>query len=212
MATYNVYLRRYSMPIQIRKLAPELADDYVRFFDSTPHDDLVDAHKCYCVPWCSEDSSGDYEARFLSSAEKRRAHAIACINSNAIQGYLAYCGDKVVGWCNANTKADCLKCYGWRRYMGYVPTEDAEAGLKVKSIYCFMIAPEIKRKGIATLLLERVCRDALFDGFDFVEAYPNKEAKGEDKKNCGPYGMYTKSGFTVYHKAEQGFVMRKPLK
>ncbi len=96
--------------------------------------------------------------------------------------------------------------------MGYVPTEDVKAGLKVKSIYCFTVAPEMKRKGIATLLLERVCSDALLDGFDVVEAYPNKEARDEDTKNCGPYDIYIKSGFTVYHEAEQGFVMRKPLK
>ncbi len=29
--------------------------------------------------------------------------------------------------------------------------------LKEKSVFCFVIAPEMKRKGIATLLLERVC-------------------------------------------------------
>ena len=27
-------------------------------FDTTPHDDNVDAHKCYCVCWCSYDFAG----------------------------------------------------------------------------------------------------------------------------------------------------------
>jgi len=143
------------MNIEIRELTSDLINDYVRFFDTTPHDDLKDEHKCYCVPWCREDSSGDYEAMYLSSAEKRRAHAVQCVKNDSIQGYLAYCDGKVVGWCNANTKADCLKCYGWRRYMSYVPIGDIN---RVKSIYCFTIAPEMKRKGIATRLLERVCR------------------------------------------------------
>lgn len=84
------------MNIKIRKLTPDLAEDYVRFFDTTPHDDLVDEHKCYCVPWCTDDSSGDYEARHLSSAQKRRDRAIWNIESNGIQGYLAYCENKVV--------------------------------------------------------------------------------------------------------------------
>lgn len=49
------------MNIEIRKLAPEHAEDYVRFFDTTPHDDCVDEHKCYCVCWCSDDCEGrDY--------------------------------------------------------------------------------------------------------------------------------------------------------
>ena len=200
------------MAIEIRKLTPDLAEDYVHFFDATPHDDLVDEHKCYCVPWCSDDSSGDYEAKYLSSPQKRRNRASQNVKNSIIQGYLAYYNYKVVGWCNANTKADCLKCYGWRRYMGYVPIEDTNTGIKVKSILCFTIAPEMKRKGIATRLLERVCKDAAQDGFDFVEAYPNKESIDEAAKNCGPFEMYKKSGFTVYHEAEQGFVMRKQLK
>lgn len=37
------------MNIEIRKLTPDLAEDYIHFFDTTPHDDNVDAHKCYCV-------------------------------------------------------------------------------------------------------------------------------------------------------------------
>jgi GNAT superfamily N-acetyltransferase len=199
------------MNIEIHKLTPDLVEDYVHFFDTTPHDDLVDAHKCYCVPWCREDSGGDYEAKHLASAEKRREHAVQCIKSNSIQGYLAYADSKVVGWCNANTKSDCLKCYGWCKYMGYVPVEETTTGIKVKSVLCFAVAPEMKRKGIATLLLERVCKDAARDGFDVVEAYPNKESKDESMKNCGPLDMYFKSGFVVTHDTEHGFVMRKQL-
>jgi hypothetical protein len=29
------------MAIEIRRLAPELAEDYIHFFDITPHDDNV---------------------------------------------------------------------------------------------------------------------------------------------------------------------------
>lgn len=46
------------MNIKIKKLTPELADDYVHFFDTTPHDDNIDEHKCYCVCWCNDDYHG----------------------------------------------------------------------------------------------------------------------------------------------------------
>ena len=59
--------------------------------------------------------------------------------------------------------------------MGDIPTEDPTSGVKVKSIFCFAIAPEMQRKGIAGRFAERVCLDAVEDEFDFVEAYPNKE-------------------------------------
>ena len=196
------------MDIKIRKLTPDLAEDYVRFFDITPHDDNVDEHKCYCVCW----SNDDYEGKDFSSPEKRRAGAIQYIKGGNIQGYLAYCNDEIVGWCNANTKLDCLKCASWRRFMDYVPLEESNTDIKVKSIFCFVIAPEMKRKGTATLLLERVCKDAVEDGFDFVEVYPHKESSYQSSDFGGHYEMYRKNGFSVSHEAEQGLIMRKQLK
>lgn len=133
----------------------------------------------------------------------RRRYAIQYVRNNNIQGYLAYSGGKVVGWCNANTKADCLKCYCWRRFMGDIPTEDPGAGIRVKSVFCFAVAPEMRRKGITKLLLERVCQDAAQDGFDFVEAYPNKKYIDEAEDYMGPAELFIKSGFTVYHVSGQ---------
>ena len=196
------------MDITIRKLTPDLAEDYVKFFDTTPHDNNVDEHKCYCVCWCND----DYEGKDFSSREKRRDAAVLYVRNKNIQGYLAYCGDRIVGWCNANTKSDCLKCCSWRMFMGHVPLEDPGAHSNVKSIFCFVIAPEMKRKGIATRLMERVCHDAAEDGFDCVEAYPNKEAAGDASHFCGYGEMYRKSGFTVYHETDRELVMRKQLK
>ena len=197
------------MNIEIRKLTPNLVEDYVRFFDTTSHADNKDEHKCYCVWWCND----DYEGKdFTSSIEVRRRYAIQYVKGNNIQGYLAYCDDEVVGWCNANTKADCLKCYCWRRFMGSVSTEESNPDIKVKSVFCFAIAPEMRRMGIAKLFLERVCQDAAQDGFDFVEAYPNKEFINEAEDFMGPVQVYMKSGFTVHYETDRQFVMRKYLK
>ncbi len=196
------------MNIEIRKLTPALAEAYVHFFDSTPHADNMDEHKCYCVWWCNDDSEG----KDFFSLEKRRDWTIRYIRGNNIQGYLAFCGDDIVGWCNANTKADCLKCYCWRRFMGSIPTEESSLSIKVKSIFCFAIAPKMQRKGIAKRFVERVCKDAAQDGFDFVEAYPNKEFIDEAQDFMGPAELYRKSGFAVHHETEQKLVMRKQLK
>jgi GNAT superfamily N-acetyltransferase len=197
------------MNIEICKLTPNLVEDYVRFFDTTSHATNKDEHKCYCVWWCND----DYEGKdFTSSVEVRRDYAIQYVKGSNIQGYLAYCDDEVVGWCNANTKADCLKCYCWRRFMGFVPTEESHPDIKVKSVFCYAIAPEMRRKGISKLLLERVCQDASQDGFDFVEAYPNIEFANEAEDYMGPVEMYKKSGFTVHYETARQFVMRKHLK
>jgi GNAT superfamily N-acetyltransferase len=199
------------MNIEIRKLTPDLVEDYVTFFDTTPHNEKHKM-KCYCVYWCNEDS----EDKHFASKNARRDYAIACVKGNKIQGYLAYCEDKVVGWCNANTKSDCLKCMGWRGMngprKGFLPTEEATPEIRIKSVFCFTIAPEMRRQGIASQLLARVCRDAAEDGFDFVEAYPDKEVTSKSEDFVGYADMYEKMGFTVYHETTKKLVMRKPIK
>lgn len=60
----------------------------------------------------------------------------------------------IVGWCNANTKTECLNCIGWYRFMPQVNELEIDTNDKVKSIYCFLVVPDIKRKGIAKQLLQ----------------------------------------------------------
>lgn len=189
------------MEIEVRRLTPELAEDYVRFFDLTPHDDNVDEHKCYCVCWCGDDAEG----KDFSTREKRREYALEYVKQGKLQGYLAYQGERIVGWCNANTKAECLRCASWRRFMGNVPVEEP-GDARVKSVFCFVIAPDLRRQGLARLLLERVCHDAAEEGFAYVEAYPWKELDFG-----GYYEMYQQSGFSVFLETEHGYVVRRPL-
>lgn len=192
------------MNIEIKRLTPELADDYVHFFDITPHDNFIDEHKCYCVCWCNE----EYKDQDFSTAKKRRQYAYEYVRNNKIQGYLAYYNGEVVGWCNANTKADCTKCVAWRFFSDYVPVDEK----KIKSIFCFTIAPEMKRKGIATMLLNQVCEDAKKEGFEVVEAYPYQENGFQSSDFGGHAEMFRKLGFEVFVETQKGLVMRKYLK
>lgn len=197
------------MDIEIKKLTPELTEDYLHFFDVTPHDDDTPGSKCYCVCWCSADHRIETD---FSSQDKRRELARQYVKNGVIQGYLAYYGDRVVGWCNANTKSECLHCISWQRNMQSVDTDDKN--LKIKSIFCFVIAPDMQRKGIATMLLKQVCDDAAQDGFDIVESYPKKEFMDKAHDFMGPSAMYEKLGFTIYKetKKKYGFTIFKKAK
>lgn len=196
------------MNIEIRKLTPERADDYLHFFDVTPHSINKEEHRCYCVCWCSD----TYEGKDFSTAEKRRNAAFAYIKGDKIQGYLAYCDNRVVGWCNANTKSDCTECCSWQMFMGAIDKDVSSPNVKVKSVFCFAIAPEMRGNGIAGLLLDRICEDAEKDGFDFVEAYPNKEFINTEEDFMGPVTLYQKRGFSICYEAGNKFVMRKKLR
>ncbi|MDD3999496.1 MAG: GNAT family N-acetyltransferase [Bacilli bacterium] len=196
------------MNSKIKKLSSDLAEDYAYFFDVTPHDVNIDEKKCYCVTWRSDDSYAHGEAHWFPTREERRARAIQFVRSGSLQGYLAYHGDEIVGWCNAN--ADCQVCVNYLR--SYWPIEEYREGIKAKSIFCFAIAPKIQRKGVATQLVKRVCKDAADDGFDYVEAYVNKEFIETNHDYRGPMAMYEKCGFDVYAERDGKVVMRKALK
>jgi len=129
------------------------------------------------------------------------------LKEGKIQGYLAYCGGKIVGWCNAT--ADCrlgvsvLLSWGW-------PIEECHEKPNIKSIFCFVITPEMQRKGIATMLAECVCKDEADDGFDFVEAYTYNEFTQDGFS--GPLALYEKCGFKRCGEQEGKIVVRKALK
>lgn len=194
------------MEIEIKKLIPELAEDYVRFFDVTPHN--FNERKCYCVTWRSDNSYTGNGDHWFPTQEERRDRAIQFVKDSSLQGYLAYCKEEIVGWCNAN--ANCQFCLNHLR--SNWPIEEYRADTRVKSIFCFVVAPNMQRKGVATQLLKRVCQDAAADGFDFVEAYVNREFTETDREFRGPMKMYEKCGFCIYSEREGKVVMRKALK
>ena len=200
------------MDIIVKKLTSELADDYIRFFDTTPHATGKEEHKCYCIWW----SSRDIEGESYGTVAERRNLAVKYINNGNIQGYLAYYDGKAVGWCNANTKSDCYDSFCWKMSMQSVH-KDAPS-VKVKSVFCFCVSPEMRGKGVAEILLRQVCEDAIKDGFDFIEAYPNKEFINTELDFMGPIGLYEKLEFNVLYEIgstehnSPKIIMRKKLK
>ncbi|MCP1226499.1 GNAT family N-acetyltransferase [Sebaldella sp. S0638] len=197
------------MEIEIKKLTPGLLEDYLYFFENTAHKDIKDHDvRCYCMSWCSDDQKEED----FPSAEIRRNYAVRYVKNGMLQGYLAYYDNRIIGWCNANNRADCTKCHSWRYSLSSVNTTESDPDIKVKSIFCFIIAPDMRRNGIAVQLLEYVCKDAANDGFDYIEAYPNKNFVSVHDDFMGPADLYKKCGFSIYGETEHKIVIRKYLK
>ena len=197
--------------IKIRKLTPDLTDDYLRFFDITPHWGSDDT-KCYCITWCSDNIYLNGGKHWFSSPDERRIHGIKRVQDGDIKGYLAYYDEKVVGWCNANDKSDCRECINYLRTDGNIPLEECRIEEKIKFIFCFAIDPKMQRMGIASQLLEYLCEDAVTEGFDFVEAFPNKIITDASRDHRGPLIMYEKMGFKKHAERDNVVVVRKALK
>jgi len=132
-----------------------------------------------------------------------RGCAIRLIKNGTMQGYLAYHNGKAVGWCNANDK------HKYNTVMNsFFNNPDKER--KIKSVVCFTVSPKARRKGVATKLLEKVCADAIEDGYEYIEAYPLCNGPANDFQ--GSLAMFEKLGFEKSgHKRDGCFIVRKNL-
>jgi len=132
------------------------------------------------------------------------------VQDGDIQGYLAYYEGVVVGWCNCNAKTNCQLVVDNMRSRAGIPVDECKANEKVKSVFCFAIAPKFQKMGVATRLLEYICQDAAEDGFDFVEAYTHKEFRQDGFR--GTFALYKNCKFSIHAEKDGKVVVRKSLK
>ncbi|WBW98478.1 GNAT family N-acetyltransferase [Oceanirhabdus sp. W0125-5] len=197
------------MNIVIKRLVPELTSDYINFFENVAFSDNQEWDGCYCVWYHWNDILENERKKYNEAGGTcfNRELAIKYIQKGVLQGYLAYVEGLVVGWCNANDKASYDGLSNKKRPELW---EGIDCSEKVKSIVCFTIAPNMRRKGIATQLLNRVCMDASLDGYTYVEAYPGT-GETNSRSYHGPYTIYDKSGFSVYKDLGGEVIVRKYL-
>lgn len=199
------------MEIEIKRLIPELVNDYIEFFDHVAFADNEEWAGCYCVWYHTNEATDaerkEYEAR--GGKNYNRMLAIRMIKEGSLKGYLAYADGAVAGWCNANDKTSysCLT----RAKSPELWSEEDDA-LKIKLIVCYTIAPDMRRNGIATQLLEQVCQDAAEEGYDCVEAIPGNSKTDVHRNYHGPRSLYEKSEFSLHKELDDISIMRKYLK
>ena len=190
----------------IKPLTSELNNDYLDFFDNRAFTDDNPNGPCYCTsPNQDEENIKQMVGEFKQSGVKAtlRKYAVEMLNKNMIHGYLAYDGEKSIGWCNA---ADMDS------YAGFVPQFARENACgKTISIVCFEIAPEYRGKGVASAFIDRVCKDAKQQGYAAVEGYAKLSDKRNEYDYQGPARLYQKAGFTEVLRENGQVVMRKVL-
>jgi GNAT superfamily N-acetyltransferase len=188
--------------ITIKKFSPELLDDYLHFFDTIGFSDHEDWSWCYCTSYHFDDEM----EKMLDHTAKTgmRNEAILLIKNKIINGYLAYQNDTVIGWCNVNKKNNYIRIIS-RKELG----EDVDN--EIKSIVCFLIAPNMRGKGIAKKILMKICEDSKNDGTKYIEAYPSKNGKSCFEEYPGPVRLYESMGFIPFKELENEIIMRKEV-
>ena len=188
------------MNIDIKALSPTLLADYLHFFDHVAFADHADWAQCYCIHfhWKSE---WDNEP-----PRSNRDRVVECINNGIIRGYLAYVDGQVAGWCNANDK----HAYSGLAERGEL-WEGNEDGCREKAVVCFLVAPDMRGKGIASALLAKACVDAAVEGYDYMEVYPPLGACDMYAAHHGTVSMCRRMGFVEHGTYTHDVRMRKRL-
>jgi len=179
--------------IEIFPLTADRSRDYLDFFDRKAFPDNPRWSGCYCFFPLHDPERISWMER---TAAQNRNDVRARIAEGRAGGYLAYRDAEVIGWCSAGP---------WSLYpmLRDEPLEDAE---RTAVVFCFVVAPEHRGEGVATVLLEAACEDLHRRGFRVLRARPLRNAEGAAANHLGPLAMYRKAGFRELREDPDGIV------
>ena len=175
--------------MEIKRLNVETLDDFLGYFDHRAFLEDPNWDGCYCQFYLNTPEQNALEG---DKAEVNRASACSRVETSDMDGYLAYEGDKVVGWCASGSSL---------LYPG-LPGADE----KVARILCFNVDPDRRGQGVSGIILDLIIEDLSSRGFEAVEAGPNQNTYS-DKSYRGSFGMFRKRGFESVAELEDGFVL-----
>lgn len=188
------------MELSIKSLSPEILKDFLYFFDHLAFTDNPHWASCYCYCYHANCSSEEWKAR---TGEQNRQASSQLILEGKMHGFIAYEDNMPIAWCHADLKNNIAGLWDLEE----VPSSPEKTG----AIVCFIVAPNHRRKGIATRLLQHVCQDFKEKGYSFIEAYPSAEGSKDSENYHGPLTMYLNCGFERVDPLEGLSVVRKRL-
>lgn len=193
----------------IKPLTVDLTDAYLDFFDNRVFSDGNPCGPCYCnAPVMDNITLCQMESEFGGDVRGTiRRYAAKQLDEGQIHGYLAFDGDKPIGWCNAGD----MDIYLVNKF-NFIPETARENKCgRTMSVVCFAIAPEYRGMGVATALLECVVSDAKSKGYYAVEGYAKVQKNRVYYDYSGPLRLYEKIGFIEAVKQGDRVVMRKEI-
>ena len=167
----------------VKPLSPALAEAFLTYFDQLDFCHAPDWATCYCRFYHTGCSGAEWEKR---PGEVNRAEALQEISNGNMKGYLAFDGEKCIGWCNANDVGAYV-----RLREGLVPYVQ---GKKAGCIVCYVIDPAYRNQGVARSLLKAAVEGFRRDGFEVALAMP-VVGQADVQRYRGTFNMYRELGY-----------------
>lgn len=192
--------REHLDDVEVRPLTPDLADEYLAFFDGAFSDNPAWA-SCYCLSYESSLPPIEWEER---TGEENRAEKGERIRAGESSGVVALANGRMVGWCHAAPRTALPA-------LDRVPGFESDDPFRAGAIICFVVPPQHRGQGLAKKLLDGAC-DMLRDrGFAQLDVYPPQQQFTAASGYHGSKKMYEDAGFTHVRDAGRYVVMRKAL-
>ena len=180
-------------------LAVHRLDDARRADFYRVHGAECGADWCRCVAWWVPTWEGWGER----TAQENLALREELFDRGEHDGYLLYADGEPVGWCQVGPRDRLAKLVG---QMALEPDPE------VWAVTCFVVAPRLRRRGLAARLLDGVLADLRARGVRCVEAYPKRGADLDAGELwTGPEGLYARKGFREVRDAAPRPVLRLDL-
>lgn len=127
-----------------------------------------------------------------SAADKNYSEMKALVENGFMTGFLAFDGEKAVGWCAISPRKDYIKLATAKTLK---PIDNNE----VWSIPCFFIHKDYRGMGVTQLLIEGSITWARENGINILEAYPLRPEKKQPDTFMyyGIVSVFKRCGFQV---------------
>jgi len=172
------------MTIEIRPLSPTDSEVFTSYISDMDFQHAPHWKFCNCQYYHVKCQATEWRER---SAEKNRQLAHENIKNGIMHGFLAFDGEKTVGWVNAND---------WQNYA--LLEDDVELkSLEGKTglVVCFLVHPDYRHQGLSKKLLETAVEDFRKQGFDRVIGRPFNWSAHPERQYHGTADMFEELGF-----------------
>jgi ribosomal protein S18 acetylase RimI-like enzyme len=189
------------MSFKIVPLTPDSADIFADYLSNLDFTHAPYFASCFCRFYHIDCSDNEWMER---KGEQNREESKAAIRDGSMKGYLAFDGDKCIGWLNANSVDSYLRLRD-----SLLPlTDGKKAGLAI----CFVIHPAYRNQGLATSLLENAIKGFKEEGYEVIFGLSTKNADIPlVNQYSGTYSMFSKLGFEEVGVLGHRVILRKEL-
>jgi len=165
---------------------------------------------CHCQYYGFIGEHRDWQNRCANDRQANRDGLVADLAAGRLRAWVALDGERAVGWLRVAPVTELQKTYSGRLYRG-LPCFDGDRS-RVLSVACFLVDPAVRRRGVASRLLDEAIAWARQSGARSLEALPRGASDVSDEEQwTGPLMLYECAGFSVIRDFQPYPVLRLDL-